>query len=262
MEHRDSRSIHRPAAGVLVCSASVPSGIRRTVTNTRAYTEIDGLDDGRSMFAIVSESFEALNRTLKAPSTSQPSYGSPAVSERICADTHSSTHGSTLTALAPCHVRYLRRLETASAATPWTTSTIRRCRCRSCQHATVTRGTYNSAYGLTTFAIVFQLQCATRRTRTPGLGSPRPGGFSNKRPAQPEYTARAAPPGEHRGKQRPTTPALRARAARIWPGVFSALFFFWGSSFNDGTTQTALDPLGRGPVRTHVFSALAHSPHH
>ncbi len=24
---------------------------------------------------------------------------------------------------------------------------------------------------------------------------------------------------------------------------------FWGSSFNDGTTQTALDPLGRGPVR-------------
>ncbi len=23
-----------------------------------------------------------------------------------------------------------------------------------------------------------------------------------------------------------------------------------GSSFNDGTTQTALDPLGRGPVRT------------
>jgi hypothetical protein len=27
--------------------------------------------------------------------------------------------------------------------------------------------------------------------------------------------------------------------------------YFWGSSFNDGTTQTALDPLGRGPVRTH-----------
>ena len=26
---------------------------------------------------------------------------------------------------------------------------------------------------------------------------------------------------------------------------------FWGSSFNDGTTQTALDPPGRGPVRTH-----------
>jgi hypothetical protein len=26
---------------------------------------------------------------------------------------------------------------------------------------------------------------------------------------------------------------------------------FWGSSFNDGTTQTALDPLWRGPVRTH-----------
>ena len=24
------------------------------------------------------------------------------------------------------------------------------------------------------------------------------------------------------------------------------LGFFWGSSFNDGTTQTALDPLGRG----------------
>ena len=31
----------------------------------------------------------------------------------------------------------------------------------------------------------------------------------------------------------------------------SAHVFFWGSSFNDGTTQTALDPLGRGPVRTH-----------
>ncbi len=26
---------------------------------------------------------------------------------------------------------------------------------------------------------------------------------------------------------------------------------FWGSSFNHGTTQTALDPLGRGAVRTH-----------
>jgi hypothetical protein len=30
----------------------------------------------------------------------------------------------------------------------------------------------------------------------------------------------------------------------------------WGSSFNDGTTQTALDPLGRGPVRTHFKSKL------
>ncbi len=28
-------------------------------------------------------------------------------------------------------------------------------------------------------------------------------------------------------------------------------FFGGGSSFNDGTTQTVLDPLGRGPVRTH-----------
>ena len=27
--------------------------------------------------------------------------------------------------------------------------------------------------------------------------------------------------------------------------------FFWGSSFNDGTTQTALDPPWGGPVRTH-----------
>jgi hypothetical protein len=34
-----------------------------------------------------------------------------------------------------------------------------------------------------------------------------------------------------------------------------ALAFFWGSSFNDGTTQTALDPLGRGPVRTHLALA-------
>jgi hypothetical protein len=31
----------------------------------------------------------------------------------------------------------------------------------------------------------------------------------------------------------------------------AACYHFWGSSFNDGTTQTALDPLGRGPVRTH-----------
>jgi hypothetical protein len=30
-----------------------------------------------------------------------------------------------------------------------------------------------------------------------------------------------------------------------------SLTFFWGSSFNDGTTQTALDPPGVGPVRTH-----------
>jgi hypothetical protein len=79
-----------------------------TLTNTRAYTEIDGLDDGRSMLAIVS--FEGvLNFTA----------------DDICTDTHCST------LKAPCHVRYLRRLETVSAATPWTTSTIRRCRCSS-----------------------------------------------------------------------------------------------------------------------------------
>jgi hypothetical protein len=28
--------------------------------------------------------------------------------------------------------------------------------------------------------------------------------------------------------------------------------FFWGSSFNDGTSQTVLDPIGRGAVRTIV----------
>jgi hypothetical protein len=79
-----------------------------TVTNTRAYTEIDGLDDGRTMFAIVS--FEgALNFTAEGRLTT--------ASERICTDTHCQC--STLT--APCHVRYLRRLETVSAATPWMT---------------------------------------------------------------------------------------------------------------------------------------------
>jgi hypothetical protein len=31
--------------------------------------------------------------------------------------------------------------------------------------------------------------------------------------------------------------------------------FFWESSFNDGTSQTVLDPLGRGPVRTHCAHA-------
>jgi hypothetical protein len=34
---------------------------------------------------------------------------------------------------------------------------------------------------------------------------------------------------------------------------------FWGSSFNDGTTQTALDPLGRGPVRTHCGKTMCWS---
>jgi hypothetical protein len=63
-------------------------------------------------------------------------------------------------------------------------------------------------------------------TRTP----PAPGAFQTNLPAQPEYTARAAPKGTTRapectvasnGQQRP--PKVRARAARIWPGVFSAL---------------------------------------
>jgi hypothetical protein len=33
-------------------------------------------------------------------------------------------------------------------------------------------------------------------------------------------------------------------------GTYGTSRPFWGSSFNDGTTQTALDPPGRGPVRT------------
>ena len=84
-----------------------------TIENTRAYTEIGGLDDGRPMFAIVS---------LTASSNSQPRDACTTASERICTDTRCST----LT--APCHVRCLHCLETVSAATPSTTSTIRRCR--------------------------------------------------------------------------------------------------------------------------------------
>ena len=38
------------------------------------------------------------------------------------------------------------------------------------------------------------------------------------------------------------TSAVRRDPAR----VASASGLFWGSSFNDGTTQTVLDPLGRG----------------
>jgi hypothetical protein len=70
----------------------------------------------RSMFAIVS--FEGvLNFTAEGR-----------LYCRIGAHLHRYT---LLTLTAPCHVRYLRRLETVSAATPWTTSTIRRCRCSS-----------------------------------------------------------------------------------------------------------------------------------
>jgi hypothetical protein len=45
-----------------------------------------------------------------------------------------------------------------------------------------------------------------------------------------------------------------ARRLQRWRMVLSSIHglnFFGGSSFNDGTTQTALDPRGRGPVRTH-----------
>ena len=35
-------------------------------------------------------------------------------------------------------------------------------------------------------------------------------------------------------------------------------FFGGGSSFNDGTSQTVLDPLGRGPVRTHIPQVPRH----
>jgi hypothetical protein len=42
---------------------------------------------------------------------------------------------------------------------------------------------------------------------------------------------------------------LRNHQAIVQPRWLLA--FFWGSSFNDGTTQTALDPPEGGPVRTH-----------
>jgi hypothetical protein len=40
-------------------------------------------------------------------------------------------------------------------------------------------------------------------------------------------------------------------------GNFVLTILLGGSSFNDGTTQTALDPLGRGPVRTAPISSCA-----
>jgi hypothetical protein len=77
------------------------------------------------------------------------------------------------------------------------------------QHVTVTCGTYNSAYGLSDYIcnwFLIVMRPFGRARRDPG--------FSNERPA---------PPGVHRGKQWPAAPALRARAARIWPGTLSAL---------------------------------------
>ena len=69
------------------------------MTNTHAYTEIDGLDDGRSMFAIVS--FEGV---LNFTAEGRLYYRIGAHLSRICTETHCST------STAPCHVRYLRRL--------------------------------------------------------------------------------------------------------------------------------------------------------
>jgi hypothetical protein len=69
-----------------------------------------------------------------------------------------------------------------------------------------------------------------------------------------------APQGHRRGGQPPPTRKERPRARRRRlqrsvgtpaPRVTDThTVIFWGSSFNDGTTQTALDPLGGGPVRT------------
>ena len=74
-----------------------------TVTNTRAYTEIDRLDDGRTMFAIVS--FEGVLNF--------------AAEGRLYYRVGAHLHRYTLLALtAPCHVRCLHCLETVSAATP------------------------------------------------------------------------------------------------------------------------------------------------
>ncbi len=53
-------------------------------------------------------------------------------------------------------------------------------------------------------------------------------------------------PSPHASPGRPRSPGNLPVAS-----AFDRLFF-WGSSFNDGTTQTVLDPLGRGPVRTHL----------
>ena len=53
-----------------------------TVTNTRAYTEIDGLDDGRTMFAIAS--FEGvLNFTAGTALLPQRSASAPTSCRRL-----------------------------------------------------------------------------------------------------------------------------------------------------------------------------------
>jgi hypothetical protein len=103
------------------------------VTNTRAYTETDGLDDGRSMFAILS--FEGvLNFTaeerlyhrigahlLDVDGTLPRSISTPS-RDRLSGNPVDDFDDQTLSMQ---------------------------------QHVTVTRGIHNSAYGLTTFAIVF-----------------------------------------------------------------------------------------------------------
>ena len=154
-----------------------------TVTNTRAYTEINGLDDGRIMFAIVS--FEGvLNFTAEGR-----------LYYRIGA--HLLDVDGTLprSISTPYRDRLsggrLRRLDTVDAAA------------RDCYTWHLQQCIWLD-YICNCFLIVMRPVGRARR-------DPR---FSNERPA---------PPGVHRGKQRPTAPALRARVARIWPGTLSAL---------------------------------------
>ena len=109
-----------------------------TVTNTRAYTEIDGLDDGRTMFAIVS--FEGvLNFTAEGR-----------LHCRIGAHLHRYTLLDVDGTLPRSISTPSRDRLSVNLVDDFDDQTL-----SMQQHVTVTRGTYNSAYGLTTFAIVF-----------------------------------------------------------------------------------------------------------
>ena len=123
------------------------------------------------------------------------------------------------------------------------------------QHVTVTRSTCNSAYRLSTFPM-FSKCNATHRTRTPGR-------FSNERPA---------PPGVHRGKLRPTAPALLAHAARA--RVYLARFTQCShphaalplstiqASRSSVSERTARRPGATRPRRQRYVSVIVNPLHH
>ena len=147
----------------------------------------------------------------RASSTSQPRDDCTTASERICTDTRCST----LT--APCHVRCLRRLETVSAAAPWTTSTL-----SMQQNVTVTRGTCNRANRSTTFPM-FSNRNVTHRTRTSG---PLGGSSQTNGPGHRECTVanhgQQRPPFEH--TRRVSSPGHSMTALTRGPATSGAQF--------------------------------------